>query len=91
MMNRPTCYIQKKDLVSGSYYLGICRNSSVGLWDSKANHFVYIRYKFGWRLDDIEHFDDVKESGKDGFIPIQLLEDPDSQSWTYEFIHEIGY
>jgi hypothetical protein len=36
--------------------------------------FQYIRYKFGYNLETIEHFEDVKENRMDGFVPIEKIE-----------------
>lgn len=67
--------IPKKDLISGAYYNGFCRNSSIALWDDKKEIFIYIRYKFGFRLDEIEHFDDVKNTSMDGFVPVEKIKE----------------
>lgn len=65
--------IAKKDLQEG-WYKGICRNSHMAYWDSKKQKFIYMRYKFGFFIDTIEHFKDVKDSGFDGFIPVERIE-----------------
>jgi hypothetical protein len=90
-MEKPTGYIPKSEMKGGKCYIGICRNNYVAEWDSKRQLFVYIRYKFGHMLDTIEHFDDVKDSGTDGFVPLQELEHPKLNSWCHEFETEIGY
>lgn len=68
--------IPKKDMVAGTYYKGFCRNSYVALWDGKK--FIYLRNKFGYYMDTIEHFEDVKDRGTDGFVPIEVIEYFDS-------------
>lgn len=80
--------IPKSEMKNGVYYRGICRNSYVALWNGKK--FDYIRYKFGNYMDTIEHFEDVKESGGDGFIPIEEIADIDSElEWKIK--NEVGY
>lgn len=59
--------ITKKDLVIGKYYYGKCRNNNVAMWNGKE--FQYMRYKFGWREDTINHFED--DNGYDLFVPIK--------------------
>jgi hypothetical protein len=90
-MEKPTRYLKKEELIPGAYYAGICRNAQVAMWMGKEQKFLYIRYKFGFRLDEIEHFDDVKESGMDGFVPIALICDAEYWPWIHEFEKEIGY
>jgi hypothetical protein len=91
-MEKPERYLSKSELIAGAYYTGICRNSGVAMWMGKEQKFIYIRYKFGFMLDEIEHFEDVKESNTDGFVPIQMIYNPDDDwSWEYEFRNQIGY
>jgi hypothetical protein len=41
-------------------------------------------------LDTIEHFEDVKESGFDGFVPVEKIERiPIDEQWKIK--DEIGY
>jgi len=57
-------------------------------WDGEK--FQYIRYKFGFQLDTIEHFEDVKDKGFDGFVPVERIERiPIDKQW--EVKKEIGY
>lgn len=64
--------IDKKDLINGSWYLGRCRNSEIGMWNGKK--FIYFNNSFGsYYKDEIEHYFDVKDSGFDGFIPIEKI------------------
>jgi hypothetical protein len=49
-----------------------------------------MRYKFGFQLDTIEHFEDVKDKGFDGFVPVEKIERiPIDKQW--EVKDEIGY
>lgn len=80
--------IPKKDMVTGVYYKGICRNSYVALWD--GTKFIYLRNKFGYCMDTIEHFEDVKDKRTDGFIPIEEI--PHLDSGTIRKIRfDVGY
>lgn len=65
-------YIPKSKLKLGGYYFGICRNGYFGFWD--GHQFQYARTKFrDTYIDEIEHFEDVKNTGMDGFIPVKLI------------------
>ena len=79
--------IPKNEMVEGRYK-GFCRNNYMAYWDGEK--FQYIRYKFGYRLDTIEHFEDVKEQRLDGFVPVERIErlTPEEQ-WNEK--NEIGY
>jgi hypothetical protein len=68
--------IPKKDMVAGTYYKGFCRNCTVALWD--GTKFLYLRNKFVYFMDTIEHFEDVKNRGTDGFVPIEEIQPIDS-------------
>jgi hypothetical protein len=65
--------IPKSEMKHG-WYNGICRNNHMAYWDEKDQIFYYLRYSFGFYMDKIEHFEDVKEKGFDGFIPIEKVE-----------------
>ena len=80
--------IPKKDMVAGTYYKGFCRNSCVALWD--GTKFIYLRNKFGYYMDTIEHFEDVKDKGTDGFVPIEVVELIDSGT-ERKVRFDIGY
>lgn len=68
-------YIPKSELVLGGYYFGICRNSYFGFWN--GNTFEYPRVsQVDTYMDEIEHFDDVKNSSQDGFIPVKNITTP---------------
>lgn len=81
--------IPKIEMKTGMYYSGICRNSYMALWNGKE--FEYFRYKFGhYQHDTIEHFEDVKESGGDGFIPLEEIADIDDETENRIKL-EVGY
>ena len=61
--------IPKKDLVIGTTYTGVCRNSDEATW--LGDKFEYIRYKFGTRYKEtINHFED--DDGYDLFVPLSI-------------------
>lgn len=62
--------IPKKDLVDGQCYVGEYRNAKIGKWNAKENVFEHWRYKFGFRLDTCNHFED--DDGFALFVPIRL-------------------
>ena len=79
--------IPKSEMKEG-WYNGFSRNNYVAYWD--GDKFQYIRYSFGFYLDTIEHFEDVKESGFDGFVPVERIERiPHDTQWKIK--DEIGY
>lgn len=82
--------IAKKDLEDCAYYKGYCRNARIALWDAKKDNFVYIRYSFGFYSDTIEHFEDVKDKGVDGFIPIEKIEKFNHEE-IIELKKKVGY
>lgn len=82
--------INKEDLINGASYVGICRNARIAKWLADEDKFLYIRYKFGFRLDRIEHFEDVKDEGYDGFIPVMKIEDLDYKE-VNKLKKELGY
>lgn len=65
--------IPKSEMKQG-WYNGYCRNNHMAYWDEKEKIFYYLRYSFGFYMDKIEHFEDVKEERQDGFIPIERVE-----------------
>lgn len=86
--------IPKEKLINGAHYIGVCRHGSVGLWDEKNDCFQVIKNQFMYYMDSCPHFDDVKETSIDGFVPIEAI------SGVYEkylpnevvaFLREIGY
>jgi len=62
--------IPKKDLVHGQIYIGEHRNTTIARWNAETNKFEHMRYKFGWRKDDCNHFED--DDGFALFVPIRL-------------------
>ena len=62
--------IPKKDLVDGQFYFGEYRNANVGKWVAEKNTFEHWRYKFGFRIDECNHFED--DNGFALFVPIRL-------------------
>ena len=62
--------IPKKDLIDGQIYIGDHRNTRVAKWNQASNKFNYMRYKFGWRQDSCNHFED--DDGFALFVPIRL-------------------
>jgi len=89
-MNKEYKIIPKNQMVDGMWYAGKCRNARVALWDAKNEVFVHIRYKFGYMVDTIEHFEDVKDKSVDGFIPIEKIETLDLRM-VKKLQHDIGY
>jgi hypothetical protein len=53
------------------WYNGVCRNANFAMWDKDIGKFRHFRNKFGWFMEEIKHFEDVKDDGVDGFIPIE--------------------
>ena len=72
------------------WYKGFCRNNYMAYWDEKDQIFYYLRYSFGFYMDKIEHFEDVKEQRLDGFVPVERIErlEPEEQ-WKIK--DDIGY
>jgi hypothetical protein len=62
--------IPKKDLIDGQIYIGRHRNANIQRWNEKKNKFEHLRYKFGWREDECNHFED--DDGFALFVPIRL-------------------
>ncbi len=81
--------IPKNEMKQG-WYKGFCRNNYMAYWDEKGQIFYYLRYSFNFYMDKIEHFEDVKDKGFDGFVPVERIErlTPDEQ-WKIK--DEIGY
>jgi len=72
--------ISKKDLKKNTYYRGKCRNATVALWN--GFEFVHMRYKFGFRVDEVNHLEDDNEF--DLFVPLSIEENPtDEQKIKY--------
>ena len=62
--------IPKADLVNNQFYYGEYRNANVGKWNAEENVFEHWRYKFGFRLDTCNHFEDDNVFAL--FVPIAL-------------------
>jgi hypothetical protein len=62
--------IPKKGLIHGQIYIGSHRNTTIARWNEETNKFTHMRYKFGWREDDCNHFED--DDGFALFVPIRL-------------------
>lgn len=74
--------IPKKDLVSGTYYYGKCRNARVARWDGQQ--FWHWRDKWGSHfLEAIKHRED--EDDFDVFDPYRIVD------WGVEAIPLEGY
>ena len=67
--------IAKADLIDGQCYVGDHRNARIGKWNAKENVFEHWRYKFGFRLDTCNHFED--DNGFALFVPIDLATQED--------------
>jgi len=65
--------IPKKYMETG-WYNGICRNNHIAYWNSKEDIFYYLKEDFSIHMEKINHFEDVKDLGTDGFIPIEKIE-----------------
>ena len=71
--------IPKKDLVDGQFYFGEYRNANVGKWIAEKNVFEHWRYKFGYRLDDCNHFED--DNAYALFVPIRLANEQEIEEY----------
>ena len=67
--------IPKADLIDGQCYVGDYRNARIGKWNAKENVFEHWRYKFGFRLDTCNHFED--DNGFALFVPIGIATQED--------------
>jgi len=71
--------IAKADLVDGQFYYGEYRNANVGKWNAEKNVFDHWRYKFGFRLDTCNHFED--DDGFALFVPIRLANENEIEEY----------
>ena len=71
--------IPKEDLVDGQFYYGEYRNANVGKWNAEKNVFDHWRYKFGFRLDKCNHFED--DNGFALFVPIRLANENEIEEY----------
>lgn len=56
-------------LEDGVWYYGNYRNSNLGKWSVLDQKFNLWRWKFGWRTDDCNHFED--DDGFALFVPLR--------------------
>ena len=71
--------IPKNELVDGQFYFGEYRNANVGRWIAEKQVFEHWRYKFGYRLDDCNHFED--DNGYALFVPIRLANEAEIEEY----------
>jgi hypothetical protein len=71
--------IPKTDLVDGQFYFGDYRNANVGKWLAEKNVFEHWRYKFGFRIDECNHFED--DDGFALFVPIRLANEAEIEEY----------
>jgi hypothetical protein len=71
--------IPKADLVDSQFYYGEYRNAKVGKWNAEENVFEHWRYKFGFRLDTCNHFED--DNGFALFVPIRLANEAEVEKY----------
>ena len=71
--------IPKNELVDGQFYFGEYRNANVGRWIAGKQVFEHWRYKFGYRLDDCNHFED--DNGYALFVPIRLANEQEIEEY----------
>jgi hypothetical protein len=71
--------IPKADLVDNQFYYGEYRNANVGKWNAEENVFEHWRYKFGFRLDTCNHFED--DNGFALFVPIRLANEAEIEEY----------
>ena len=71
--------IPKNELVDGQFYFGEHRNANVGRWIAEKQVFEHWRYKFGYRLDDCNHFED--DNGYALFVPIRLANEQEIEEY----------
>lgn len=61
--------IPKNELEDGVWYYGDYRNTDLGKWNAQKSKFDIWRYKFGYRRDDCNHFED--DDGYALFVPLR--------------------
>lgn len=76
--------IPKKDLEDGVWYYGNYRNATLGKWIEAEQKFGHWRYKFGFRWDTCNHFEDdntfalfvpLRKANKEELVEIKKIED----------------
>jgi hypothetical protein len=70
--------IPKSELKDGQWYYGNFRNSDLGKWNSEKQEFGHWRYKFGFRWDTCNHFED--DNGSAVFVPLRKANDKELES-----------
>lgn len=74
-MDYPDFHIPKDEMVDGAMYIGTSRNATFAEWNERKGKFVHIGDHFGNAyLEEIEHWDDVADTGYDGFIPFEKVD-----------------
>jgi len=71
--------IPKADLLDNQFYFGEYRNANVGKWIAEKNVFEHWRYKFGFRIDECNHFED--DNGFALFVPIRLANEAEIEEY----------
>jgi hypothetical protein len=71
--------IPKADLLDNHFYFGEYRNANVGKWIAEKNVFEHWRYKFGFRIDECNHFED--DDGFALFVPIRLANEAEIEEY----------
>ena len=61
------------------FYYGEYRRAKVGKWNAEENFFEHWRYKFGFRLDTCNHFED--DNGFASFVPIRLANEAEIEEY----------
>ena len=83
--------IPKKDMKPGFYYKGTCRGTYVATWSESEDCFLHVDWNFGVPyVERIKHFEDVKHTNTDGFIPVEVIEKLDINVYI-EVRREVGY
>jgi hypothetical protein len=67
--------IPKNKLEVDNWYYGNHRRCQFAKWN--GDKFIYYRYKFGWRLDECNHFQD--DDGFALFVPIRIANKEDEK------------
>ena len=71
--------IPKNELVDGQFYFGEYRNANVGRWLAEKQVFEHWRYKFGFRIDHCNHFED--DNGYALFVPLRLANEAEIEEY----------
>ena len=71
--------IPKNELVDGQFYFGEYRNANVGRWIAEKQVFEHWRYKFGFRIDYCNHFED--DDGFALFVPLRVANEEEIKEY----------